>query len=63
MEKQELTAKYSQLHPAGEERQARERDRGMETSSLQAGSDGGEVASLQCQEEKNTLFFYINFKK
>lgn len=55
MEKQELTAQYSQLHPAGEERQAGERDRGMETSSLQTGSDGREVAFLYCQKEKKLL--------
>lgn len=52
MEKQELTAQYSQLHPDGEERQAEERDRGMETTSPHAGSDGREVASLQSQEER-----------
>lgn len=55
MEKQELTALYSQLHPAGEQRQDGERDRGMETSFLQPGSDGRGVASLQHQEEKKTL--------
>lgn len=56
MEKQELTAKYSQLHPAGEEKQPGERERGMETSSLQGGSDEGEVVFLQCQEEKKHSF-------
>lgn len=57
MEKQELTVKYSQLHPAEEERQAGERYRGMETSSLQACSDGERWLPYSARKRKNTLYF------
>lgn len=60
----ELTAQNSQLHPAGAAGWAkRDREGVGKPLPFKLGATGERLLLQQCQAEKNTLYFCVNYKK